>query len=311
MATLRLVVLLLALGAVLLMTVQNATPALPLVFLGRQVLVLPLGVWLGGAIALGSLTTLILTLLPGGGPPGRRSPRRHRYPSPQSFYESTASQPGEDVSRVASRAAASQGAVSQGAATGEWQSWTSLRSPAHWDNWEALSQAPKPDVDPGPARSKPWFGRQPAPGNEQVEASLQELASDWGDLERRRYRAPGVSPVQDSLEEITQGWEDIEASQPSPPTPGPGEPGGSMYSYGYRDRPPGGQVDAIYAPPDRSDYGPPGEQEAEEEDWFSTDASGYLEPDPTPPEEDGVVDADYRVLIPPPPPNRQPGDQPG
>ncbi|MEB3313962.1 MAG: hypothetical protein VKL98_07435 [Cyanobacteriota bacterium] len=307
MATFRLVVLLLALGAVLLITVQNATPALPLVFLGRQVLVLPLGVWLGGAIALGSFTTLVITLLPGGGPPARRSPRRHRYPSPQSFYESPPSQPGGDVSRVASRAAASQVA-----AAGEWQSWTNLRSPAHWDNWEALSQAPKPDVDPAPARSKPWFGRQPAPGNEQVEASLQELASDWGDLERRRYHAPGVSPVQDSLEEITQGWEDIEASPGSPTSPGPGEPGGSMYSYGYRDRAYAGQTDHIYAPPDQTDYAPPGDQE----DWFSDDPSEYLDPDPTPSDEDGVVDADYRVLIPPPPPappepDWQTGGQPG
>ncbi len=84
MATLRLVVILLALGAVLLLMGQNLSPTLPLVFLGRQVVVLPLGVWLAGAIALGSLTTLVMTLLPGGRP---RPTRRHRNPSPPAFYD--------------------------------------------------------------------------------------------------------------------------------------------------------------------------------------------------------------------------------
>jgi hypothetical protein len=310
MATLRLVVILLALGAILLLMGQNLSPTLPLVFLGRQVVVLPLGVWLGGAIALGSLTTLVMTLLPGGRP---RPPRRHRYPSPQAFYESPTTGSGGDATRAA-RAAA----VSPGAAGGEWQSWTNLRSPAQWDNWEALSQAPKPDLPAAsPARSNAWFGRRPAPTHEQVETSLEELARDWGDLERRRYRAPGVSPVEDSLEEITQGWEDIEAASSLPVTPGPGSSNqrGSMYSYGYGDRPPGGQTDAIYAPPDRNDYGPPGEGEEDGEDWFTTDSRDSGETGSTPPEEEGVVDADYRVLIPPPPappsPNWQTGDQPG
>jgi len=311
MATLRLVVILLALGAVLLLTGQNLSPALPLVFLGRQVVVLPLGVWLGGAIALGSLTTLVMTLITGGRP---RPPRRHRYPSPQAFYESSTTGSGGDTSRAARAAAVSPGTVG-----GEWQSWTNLRSPAQWDNWEALSQAPKPEITTTapPGRSNSWFGRRPAPTNDQVETSLEELARDWGDLERRRYRAPGVSPVEDSLEEITQGWEDIEAASSLPVTPGPGSSNqrGSMYSYGYGDRPPGGQTDAIYAPPDRNDYGPPGEGEEDGEDWFTTDSRDSGETGSTPPEEEGVVDADYRVLIPPPPappsPNWQTGDQPG
>jgi hypothetical protein len=307
MATLRLVVILLALGAVLLLTVQNLSPALPLVFLGQQVVVLPLGVWLGGAIALGSLTTLVMTLLPGG---GGRPPRRHRYPSPETFYESSTGRPADDATRAA-RAAA----VSQGVAGAEWQSWTNLRSPAQWDNWEALSQAPKPDIPAAPqARSNAWFGRRPAPTHEQVENSLEELARDWGDLERRRYRAPGVSPVEDSLEEITQGWEDIEAASPSLARPDQGDPNqsGSRYSYGYGDRPPGGQTDAIYAPADRRDYGSPGREEEKGEDWDHPD---YGELDSTSPEEEGVVDADYRVLIPPPPApppsNWRTGDQPG
>ena len=310
MATLRLVVILLALGAVLLLMGQNLSPALPLIFLGRQVVVLPLGVWLGGAISLGSLTILVMTLLPGGRP---RPPRRHRYPSPQTFYESSTGSPADDATRAARAAAVSQGVVG-----GEWQSWSNLHSPAQWDNWEDLSQAPKPDLPAAPpARSNAWFGRRPAPTHEQVETSLEELARDWGDLERRRYRTPGVSPVEDSLEEITQGWEDIEAASPSLARPGQGDPNqsGSRYSYGYGDRPLGGQTDAIYAPADHRDYGSPGGEQEDGEDWFDPDYPNDLEAGSTPPEEEGVVDADYRVLIPPPPappsPNWQTGDQPG
>lgn len=86
MATTRLVVVLLALGTVLLLLLQNLTPALPLVFLGSRTIALPVGLWLFGAISLGALTTLGLTALLKSAGGGGNNRRRYQY-EPQPFYE--------------------------------------------------------------------------------------------------------------------------------------------------------------------------------------------------------------------------------
>jgi uncharacterized integral membrane protein len=87
MSTVRLVIVILVLGTVLLLAVQNTSPALPLVFLGMTSLALPLAVWLMLALSLGSLTTLLFTALLGAGYGGnhrRQSAYKYR---PQPFYE--------------------------------------------------------------------------------------------------------------------------------------------------------------------------------------------------------------------------------
>lgn len=377
MATVRLIVVVLVLGLVVLLGVQNLAPALPLVFFGGSTQALPLGVWLAGAVLLGALTTLVLTALLGstGGRDRSRS-AAYKY-RPQSFYEPayepTGSPTGPSAGTSASRGAGDRpgsppytNPASKAAGSGRassspsdrrpsgdsadddpsWRAWTNLQSPAHWNDWESLSQAPKPETSP-PAPGTPlgsaseiidgvttWFSssKQRAKQQQRVNESLRELDDDWDGLENQPYRAPGVSPVQDSLDELSQGWEqsqtrpasrdfgrdpgrDFEAAQ----APRRVYQDGSLYSYSYRDEDdlpaPSGQVDNIYAPPDDVIYsGGPDPRYADSGSEYSSETvygfspdetySVDLDDDGTPlgdPEmaEDGVVDADYRVIVPP------------
>lgn len=61
MPVIRLLLLLLILVGLAAFTLQNWAFQIPLVFLGKQTLVLPLSVWVLGAIAAGALTTLLFT----------------------------------------------------------------------------------------------------------------------------------------------------------------------------------------------------------------------------------------------------------
>lgn len=371
MATVRLIVVLLVLGVVVLLGVQNLATAIPLVFFGGSTQALPLGVWLVSAIALGAITTLALTILLGkGGGGGQNRSASYKY-RPQSFYEpsdpaysdrggkTAASEgPGNPPPYQASGPRSGGGGRSSSTSASprsdipadddpSWRAWTNLKSPGQWGDWESLSQAPNPEAAPstfsGTASSTSgasgiidgvttWFSssKQRAKQQQKINESLRELDDDWGDMENRPYRPPGVSPVQDSMDDIDQGWDvsdphrDIEASQ----APRRVYRDGSIYSYSYRDEadpaPSRGQVDNIYAPPDDiaygSDYGndDPGPYDTADDydsapgyaldhsDYENSGDDSYDGPDgdDTPlgePEiaEDGVVDADYRVIVPP------------
>ncbi|MBD2112996.1 MULTISPECIES: hypothetical protein [Cyanophyceae] len=347
MATIRLIVVLLVLGAVLLLGVQNLAPALPLVFFGGTTQALPLGIWLTGAVGLGALTTLALTALLGSiGPSGGNRSTAYKY-RPQSFYEPTSSPSGTastgqtgrnyttpgSRSGGAGRSPASPGTSSNNPADDDpsWRAWTNLKSPAQWSDWESLSQAPKPETIPSSSPASgivdsvtTWFSssKQQAKQQQRVNESLRELDTDWDELENRPYRASGVSPVEDHLDDITQGWEstsdrgldpnrNFEASQ----APRRLYRDGSLYSYSYRDEndpaPQSGQVDNIYAPPDDVIYGNDPDPRYVDTAYargsvYAADNSAYNRDeeegdDLGEPEiaEDGVVDADYRVIVPP------------
>ncbi|PZV07557.1 MAG: hypothetical protein DCF32_06995 [Leptolyngbya sp.] len=357
MATIRLIVVLLVLGAVLLLGVQNLAPTLPLVFFGGTSQALPLGIWLSGAVGLGALTTLVLTALLGSiGPRGGDRSTAYKY-RPQSFYEptgssagtaSTASQAGRNTpppytapgtrSSGAGRQSATPGTRSDNPADDDpsWRAWTNLKSPGQWSDWESLSQAPKPEASPATSAASAsgivdsvttWFSssKQQAKQQQRVNESLRELDTDWDELENRPYRAPGVSPVEDHLDDITQGWE-----QDSGPDRNPNRDfetshaprrvyrDGSLYSYSYRDESDpatqSGQVDNIYAPPDDVIYGNDPDPRYADTAYargpvYAADDSAYSrdrdedgdDNDLGEPEiaEDGVVDADYRVIVPP------------
>ncbi|MBE9113346.1 hypothetical protein IQ273_28620 [Nodosilinea sp. LEGE 07298] len=376
MATVRLIVVVLVLGLVVLLGVQNLAPALPLVFLGGSTQALPLGVWLAGAVLLGALTTLVLTALLGSlGASSRSRAAAYKY-RPQSFYEPTGSPSGPSAAAPASQAASDRrtppytNPASRAAGSGRsssspndrpqgsdsadddpsWRAWTNLRSPAQWNDWESLSRSSQPEPS-STASGTPldtasgiidgvttWFSssKQRAKQQQRVDESLRSLDDDWDGLENQPYRAAGVSPVQDSLDEISQGWEQSQTRYSSgDPGHNPGRaPGrnfeasqaprrvyqdGSLYSYSYRDEDespaPSGQVDNIYAPPDDVSYGSgpdpsyadSGTEYASETVYgFAPNETYNADPDDDPsplgdPElaEDGVVDADYRVIVPP------------
>ena len=351
MVTARLAIVLLVLGTVLLLIVQNTAPALPLVFLGARTLALPVGIWLGLAIALGALTTLGLTAGLTFSRPGRKSGRSPAYKyKAQPFYEPTnpdvtgASAPSADAANQSSSRFSRRDRPS-----GEWQAWTNLQSPNQWNDWETLSQAHH-QAQASPSRSAPgqtgtttsfwptnWFGNRQAAQKQQIDQSFEELTQDWGDMESRSYTAPGVSPVEDSLDDINQGWDDYPAPPPpdieAPQSPKRAYRDGSIYSYSYRQGDAPGQTDRIYAPADDQDASTYGEETADvygPADYgpadYGPDDSNYdtspnapsapldddpLDDDLDDPEiaEDGVVDADYRVIIPPyqPPESSQAG----
>lgn len=337
MATTRLVVGLLALGIVLLLGLQNLSPHLPLVFLGGRTLALPVGLWLVLALALGVLTTLALNAVVEPPNRGQSSRKRYRY-EPQPFYEpappNEPSRPSEADRRREVRRPADFAARSTDP-DGAWRDWTNLQSPTQWDSWEDHRRpdpAPPPPPAGAPSRSPQpspasfrsplsWFSRRPADGPDpRIQESLREITDDWDDIDPRPYRPSGVSPVEESLEEITEGWDDIDASKaPSPPDDSDPPPrddeapkpptqvyrDGSIYSYSYREQAGAGQTDRIYAPPDHA-YDDRYADDAYGDHAYGDHAYGDQDPDAPDLEEEGVVDADFRVIIPPPPADSSP-----
>ncbi|NDJ16666.1 LapA family protein [Myxacorys almedinensis] len=63
MSLLRSVVLLMVLGSLALLTVQNWSAPMQLVFLGMRSLALPLPIWIVGALVAGILTTIVISIL--------------------------------------------------------------------------------------------------------------------------------------------------------------------------------------------------------------------------------------------------------
>ncbi len=353
MATARLVIVLLMLGTVVLLAVQNTSPTLPLVFLGGQTVALPLSVWLLIAICLGALTTLGFTALLGSrGKPGGRS-KAYKY-RPQPFYEPAnpdraAREAAEDMASGQDRRSAGRSSPrpqggdnrssDNGSYGGEWQDWNNLQTSHQWNDWDAMEQAAQAQGRSsavGQTGSKPasgggigsWlWGNRKAMEEDQVNQSWQELSDDWDDLDQQPYRARGVSPVEENLDDINQGWENAQGySQPPrdfevPQSPKRVYQDGSLYSYSYRNQDGTRQRDNIYAPADDVVYGDQGfdqdtyinlsppedypENYGEGEGSSPADygAEGYAGDALEEPEvaEDGVVDADYRVIIPPSP----------
>jgi uncharacterized integral membrane protein len=367
MSTVRLVIVILVLGTVLLLAVQNTSPALPLVFLGMTSLALPLAVWLMLALSLGALTTLLFTALLGAGYGGnhrRQSAYKYR---PQPFYEpspaanAAAREQADSGSRSRPSTTAdrrgdnrSQATPTEGAARrsyrnpppedgeGEWQAWTNLTAPSPYSDWETLSQAANQDAPPGQSSSSgSWFGRNRRQAEQQrVNDSMQELSEDWDNVDENAYRPTGASPVDDYLDDITQGWDDPAGSNSRgrnrPPrefeveqSPTQVYRDGSVYSYRFRPGESTGQVDNIYAPADdanapdasphqgepssaTSGYSPAASTvehhpATDSESTYAYDNTGADELLDAPAvADDGVVDADYRVIIPPYSPAAEP-----
>ncbi|MBD0267717.1 MAG: hypothetical protein ICV77_05415 [Cyanobacteria bacterium Co-bin8] len=320
MATPRLLTLLLLLVAIGLLAWQNPSPAVPLRFLGLQTQPYPLAVWLVGAIALGSLSTVFLSSLmtmSSGAGPNRRSPNRFGRRIP---YDPTTATSGSAEARTAS-GRSPEPRPSRPEADGEWGEWTNLRSPGQWEDWSdrpASSDRPS-DRPSAPSSAQPnrpsWWGRNRAEAQtQQVNESWQEISDGWNELEDMRYRARGVSPVEDALDDLDEGWDeagnsprrDFEVGQ----SPKRVHRDGSIYSYSYREpeHPDRGRADDVYGPPDEDaeTWEPPQDRRGME--WVDPGyAADEAADDNQNPEDlrdpklgpDGVVDADFRVIVPP------------
>lgn len=270
----RLVVTLVLIVALVTLALQNMSPALALVFLGGRTVALPLAVWLLAAIALGSITALLLVGLGSSGPAGKTPPRRRwrvqpepkspgATPSPRSPGDTPP--PPRDTPRSPRGTVATPPPESQrGEDWADWEQRIPVGERRDWDSPPVMARG----AGPPPLSGDQWRDRQEA------EASMADIATDWDpDAETSAYPARDVSPVEDALEDIASGWEEWEPPRSPPPAT----------AYTYRPDPQAeGRQDQIYAPPDPPQQPWP-EEAAQDEDGNP-----------------GVYDADYRVIIPPP-----------
>ncbi|MEM1426714.1 MAG: hypothetical protein AAGF75_09200 [Cyanobacteria bacterium P01_H01_bin.130] len=166
----RVVLLLVGLLGVLIVVLQNLSVVLPLVVLGQPLVALPLGVWIGGAIALGVLGNGLLMLLGSGSQRSRREPElraarpgaRRGTSSRRQVVESLAEEIWEEESGVPGRESA------EAAKAGDEDEW---------------SVGGAREDAPGAER-----GRSPRRVREEAadEGELEEVIGGWSEPNRSR-----------------------------------------------------------------------------------------------------------------------------
>ncbi|MCU0565996.1 MAG: hypothetical protein MUF49_05295 [Oculatellaceae cyanobacterium Prado106] len=254
---------------------QNWSPSMPLVVLGLQTQALPLALWIGGAIAAGAATTLVVSALFG-------------------------------LSRFS--------AVRRSSATGAKRPTNARVTEGRqrpWTNWGAERDRPQPINTPS-GRSA---DRINPPSNntrfqDDWEASPREEWDDWEDPQTahqtphqtpsRSSQRPPQTEVRDRLDEDWENWEGFDENLPQDRVrssteerraprrtdfetrrePVTRQQSGSVYSYSYKDPD---------SPRDKPE---------------SSKQSGQ----PSDPQE--VYDADFRVIVPPYQSDYQPDYQP-
>ncbi|MEM9120610.1 MAG: hypothetical protein AAGD09_22420 [Cyanobacteria bacterium P01_F01_bin.56] len=280
----KLVVAALIVAALVILAWQNLTPTLALNFLGFQSVMLPLGVWLVAAIALGALTTIAITILAdsklapakranrrqwnvrpdvpphpdaGRSGDGTSQPRRRGWHvrSPQDFLRRDAANRDDrrQPTREQPRPRPGSPPPSQAVASEDWQVWEQRNKPSAWQDWSDASGNRPADEN---------FDRRQRRDRDKAEATIHDLDKGWDESARDTvYVPPGGSEVQDTLDKIEDGWEDWD----SPDNP----LADTAYAQKYEGTERASRRDSIYAPPDDTTR------------------------------DDAVYDADYRVIIPP------------
>lgn len=315
MAWTRLILLIVVLAALVVLTIQNLSPALSLVFLGGQTQALPLAFWLLCAIALGSLTAILIKLLTSR--PTTRKGWRQRPagfsvpPDPtQSDYRRNqethrqSSEANYGFSASASTAPRS-GSASDAGYRSDYSGYQSNAEPSDSWNQANRSNAGNPVNQTG-RKISDWmanwgqFSRRQYMDWDERDRGLEEW-EDWDGYEDLNRPQP-QRDVFDELEDLER---DRNSAYTSPPPPRDYEPrdyeprnyeasqeaeetyrSGSVYSYSYRKAgDEGGHVDNIY---DRSE-----------------------DPEPDSVDPAAVYDADYRVITPPQYPDAEPLDDYG
>ena len=304
MQPIRLAIALILLGGLVLLTVQNLSPALPLVILGGSTQPLPLAVWIGGAIAAGALTTLALSALLSLARPVRRSaPKRAAAASfGTGFRTPWTPQP--------SGTSAQPGSAQTGSAQSQSNrrdDWNAPPGKDEWDDWEE------------PAPSAEYRASQSAPQPE-VRDRLDEDWADWNGYDEfqrsdsQRTSSQRNDPRQDGSRQDNSRSSDRDRTPPSSAQIDPPEPyiprrvdfeakqepvtriqSGSVYSHSYN---------RSENPADRRS-----------EDSYDRLADRLIDrsadrSDPPPRKPGEVYDAEYRVLTPPYRSNPEPTDQP-
>ena len=237
----RLIILLLLLLGVALLTLQNWSPALPLVFWGMETQPLPLGVWVAIAIATGALTNFFITgllQLANAFSPNIQSPRtaaehptadrtvvqsatRTKIQTPD--YETAST--GQFSQTVPQEAANFSSAGSQTAANAAAANFDA-DNPNPWQPAANQFQVDdrkfddrKQEIESTPDESD-WSDWE-----EEFEPAVED--TDWPDWEEEPEPADR-SPSRRPVDRTSQNYE-------KPQTPRTTSRSGSTYSYSYRD----------------------------------------------------------------------------
>ncbi|MGD1948642.1 MAG: hypothetical protein ACFB14_03235 [Leptolyngbyaceae cyanobacterium] len=235
----QLITFLLIVAALLILVLQNLSPALSLVVLGTPTVALPLSLWLLGAIAAGVILTLVIYQL---------VPTKRPYRPMGQRLSDPASEPTNRFVDAPSEPAPNQ---YERQPTGNHQNpydtdWETFKAPEQWDDWgqqsgrtpsytadQTYREAPRPsdavgdtvrDIETG------WGDDDYAASARY--ASRQDADPDMGWDEQRDDRSDGPSP-----RTYEEGWlygSDDEApvsSEPEEPKPEDSE---DVYDANYR-----------------------------------------------------------------------------
>ena len=303
--------LLFGVGLVL-VALQNPTPLLPLVVLGQPVLVLPLGWWLAGAIGAGAVTMGIVGLLGRLGRSGRRVQTAPPSVNRRDRADQSVPSPRQ---RILETSLGDESSAKNPTDDDEWGSGDEesarSKSPRRWQ-WLSLEAEPRPSVNAADLEEE--LSDWSAPDRPQKGWSYDPEWDEW-DGESPQPAAPARSAPVDRprpanrvdrpFDRPADPLGDRAATPPSTPTPAakpieaPVQPTasdrqGTVYSIRY-------QRDS---------------EAAADEAKTNPKIDEPPVPDLLPPEtrSRAVTDADYRVLIPPPPedptPPKPPRDRP-
>lgn len=225
----QLIVFLLVVVALVILVLQNLSPVLSLVVLGQPTVALPLSLWLLGAIAIGTLCTVVIYQLV----PQRRTyrPMGKRLSDPVSEPAATnrfVDAPPSD--RFQSPTASQTGPQAQNPYDSDWENF---RAPEQWDDW-------------GQQQSSGRFTDSPRPASgDAVDDTVRDIESGWGDddyAQSGRYATRRQEGWQGREDERTrsyeEGWiygDDAQSEPPIAEEPAPPpEESEDVYDANYR-----------------------------------------------------------------------------
>lgn len=188
----QLIAFLVMVAALVILVLQNLSPVLPLVVLGRPLVALPLSLWVLGAIAIGILCTLMIYQLV----PKKRTyrpmgQRLDPVPEPPNRFVDAPSE------RDPSQFQQPDGERRQNPYDSDWENF---RAPEQWDDWG--------QTQTGYASSDPRIEDRPSPS---ADDAVRDIESGWGDdgygeSRRSSYREDGEPDI---------GWHSDAAERPS------------------------------------------------------------------------------------------------
>ncbi|MEL6229406.1 MAG: hypothetical protein AAFR24_05795 [Cyanobacteria bacterium J06627_3] len=210
----QLIAFLLMVAALVILVLQNLSPVLPLVVLGRPLVALPLSLWVLGAIAIGILCTLVIYQL---------VPKKRAYRPMGQRLDPVPEPPNRFVDSSSERGASQVQPPDSGQRQNPYDSdWEDFRAPEQWEDWG--------QTQTGYASADPRTGDGPGPS---ADDAVRDIESGWGD---DGYGESGRPAYRDDGEpDISWHSDAAERSAPRPSTRTYGE--GWLYGNDSNEEP--------------------------------------------------------------------------